>query len=69
MLQFQDLPSARIVFEVTIEGSARKVITIRSALLLDNQLEDEIEVKLDGGGNGNLSRQSDVETRIFRLHY
>lgn len=41
------MPPARIVFEVCIEGSARKVITVRSSLLVDNQLEDPIEVKLE----------------------
>lgn len=44
--QFLDVPAARLIFEVTIEGSARKVITVRSALMLHNQLEDEIEVRL-----------------------
>lgn len=42
-----DLPQARIVFDVTLEGSARKLITVRSALLLYNQLELPIEVKLE----------------------
>lgn len=41
-----DVPAARIIFEVTIEGSARKVITVRSALMLHNLLEDEVEVRL-----------------------
>jgi len=44
--QFLDVPAARLIFEVTIEGSARKVITVRSALMLRNQLEDEVEVRL-----------------------
>ena len=45
--QRSEIPSARIVFDVGIEGSARKVITIRSALMLDNQLEEKVEVKLE----------------------
>lgn len=44
------MPCARIVFEVKIEGTARKVVTIRSALVLNNQLEDPIEVKMEKGG-------------------
>jgi len=46
LFQFLDVPAARLIFEVTIEGSARKVITVRSALMLRNQLEDEVEVRL-----------------------
>ena len=46
MFQFLDVPAARLIFEVTIEGSARKVITVRSALMIHNQLEDEVEVRL-----------------------
>ena len=42
-----ELPTARIVFDVSIEGSARKVITVRSALMLHNQLDDKVEVKLE----------------------
>lgn len=42
-----DLPQARIVFDVTLEGSARKLITVRSALLLHNLLELPVEVKLE----------------------
>lgn len=42
-----DLPQARIVLEVTLEGSARKLVTVRSALQLSNQLVDTVEVKLD----------------------
>ncbi|GAB6019931.1 hypothetical protein CHUAL_001462 [Chamberlinius hualienensis] len=39
---------ARLVFEVTLEGSARKLITVRSALVLYNQTETTVEVRLDG---------------------
>jgi len=55
---FRDLPPARIVFEVTIEGSARKVITVRSPILLDNQLEDAVEVKLDCASGATTSNKS-----------
>ncbi|KAJ8920133.1 hypothetical protein NQ315_011790 [Exocentrus adspersus] len=42
-----DLPPVRIVFDVALEGSARKLITVRSALLLINNLPQAVEVKLD----------------------
>ncbi|XP_039294739.1 vacuolar protein sorting-associated protein 13D isoform X2 [Nilaparvata lugens] len=42
-----DLPQARVVLEVTLEGSARKLVTVRSALQITNQLTSRIEVKLD----------------------
>lgn len=42
-----DLPAARIVFDVSLEGSARKLITIRSALLLINRLSHSIDLRLD----------------------
>ena len=45
--QYREVPPARIVFDVSIEGSARKVVTVRSALLVHNKLNDDIEVKLD----------------------
>ncbi|CAL4085466.1 unnamed protein product, partial [Meganyctiphanes norvegica] len=44
---YSDLPSARVVMEVTLEGSARKLITVRSALLLTNKLSCPVDIKLD----------------------
>ncbi len=46
----------RVVFDVTLEGSARKVITVRSALMVHNCLEDPVDIKLENptqtpGGN------------------
>lgn len=43
----QELPPARIVFEVALEGTARKLVTIRSALLITNKLPENIELKLE----------------------
>ncbi|KAL1131085.1 hypothetical protein AAG570_012322 [Ranatra chinensis] len=43
----EGLPQARIVLEVTLEGSARKVVTVRSALQIKNHLNHTVEVKLD----------------------
>ncbi|NXU96664.1 VP13D protein, partial [Cettia cetti] len=44
---FSSLPPVRVVFEVTMEGSARKVITVRSALMVKNKLETPMELRLD----------------------
>lgn len=43
----QDMPQARIVLEVTLEGSARKLITVRSALQIHNKLDHMVEIKLN----------------------
>lgn len=48
LLQFSSQRSARIVFDITLEGTAKKVITVRSALLIQNKLPDKIELKLTG---------------------
>lgn len=56
VLQFLDVPAARLIFEVTIEGSARKVITVRSALMIHNQLEDEVEVRLINQTRGSAGQ-------------
>lgn len=45
--QFSALPPVRVVFSITMEGSARKVITVRSALMVKNRLEVPMEVRLD----------------------
>ncbi|XP_069382319.1 intermembrane lipid transfer protein VPS13D isoform X3 [Paralichthys olivaceus] len=44
---FSALPPVRVVFSITMEGSARKVITVRSALMVKNQLDVPMEVRLD----------------------
>ncbi|XP_059807841.1 intermembrane lipid transfer protein VPS13D [Hypanus sabinus] len=44
---FSALPPVRVVFSVTLEGSARKVITVRSALIVKNKLEVPMELRLD----------------------
>lgn len=38
---------ARLVLEVSLEGSARKLVTVRSALLLRNLLPHPVELRLD----------------------
>lgn len=57
-LQNLNLPHGRVVFEVTLEGSARKLVTVRSSLILNNQLSETVEVKLENtcihpGGNSH----------------
>lgn len=42
-----ELPKSRIVFEVSLEGSAQKLITVRSALRLHNRLYNPILLKMD----------------------
>ncbi|KAJ2952417.1 hypothetical protein O0L34_g6723 [Tuta absoluta] len=42
---------ARIVFEVSLEGSARKLVTVRSALQLVNTLPHPVEVRVDHANN------------------
>ncbi|XP_053498784.1 intermembrane lipid transfer protein VPS13D isoform X2 [Ictalurus furcatus] len=44
---FSALPPVRVVFSITMEGSARKVITVQSALMLKNRLEVPMEIRLD----------------------
>ncbi|KAF5273971.1 hypothetical protein FQA39_LY01087 [Lamprigera yunnana] len=42
----QQITSARIIFDITLEGSARKLITVRSGLLIRNKLKENVEIKL-----------------------
>ncbi|KAF7280409.1 hypothetical protein GWI33_006075 [Rhynchophorus ferrugineus] len=42
-----DIPPARVVFDVTLEGSARKLVTVRSGLKITNYLSQSIEMKLE----------------------
>ncbi|XP_044308193.1 vacuolar protein sorting-associated protein 13D isoform X3 [Varanus komodoensis] len=44
---FSALPPVRVVFAVTMEGSARKVVTVRSALIVKNKLDIPMELRLD----------------------
>ncbi|KAK5644974.1 hypothetical protein RI129_006274 [Pyrocoelia pectoralis] len=43
----QSFTYTRIVFDVTLEGSARKLVTVRSGLLIRNKLKENIEIKLE----------------------
>jgi len=43
-----DLQSARVVFDVSLLGRARKVVTLRSALMIKNKMDLPLEIKLQG---------------------
>ncbi|XP_037024186.1 vacuolar protein sorting-associated protein 13D isoform X2 [Bradysia coprophila] len=46
-VEFVSMPRARIVFSVTLEGSAHKLITVRSALRLINKLDRPILLRME----------------------
>lgn len=46
-VEFVSMPRARIVFHVTLEGSAHKLITVRSALRLINKLDRSILLRME----------------------
>ena len=58
---------ARVVFDVAMEGTARKVITVRSALVIDNQLDEPVEISLRKGTSviGNELRHSLLMSLFF----
>lgn len=53
-----NIPPARVVFAISLEGTARKLITVRSALILNNTLSEAVEAKLENtfsySGSKNL---------------
>lgn len=46
-VEFVSMPRARIVFSVTLEGSAHKVVTVRSALRMINKLDRPILLRME----------------------
>ena len=42
-----EVPPARIVFEVRMQGSAQKLIIVRSALEVENKLTDPVKIRLE----------------------
>jgi len=42
-----EIPPARVVFQVNLEGSARKLITVRSALEIENKLPVAVKIRLE----------------------
>lgn len=47
LAEFVSLPRARIVFSVSLEGSAQKLVTVRSALRVINRLDKNMLIKLE----------------------
>ena len=47
-IQVSDLQPARVVFDVSLLGRARKVVTLRSALMIKNKMDLPLEIKLQG---------------------
>lgn len=45
--EYSNVPRARIVFGVTLEGSAQKLIIVRSALRFNNRLDHPILMKME----------------------
>lgn len=43
-----DLQPSRVVFDVSLEGRARKVVTLRSALMIKNKMDLPVEIRLQG---------------------
>ncbi|XP_058059682.1 intermembrane lipid transfer protein Vps13D [Anopheles bellator] len=63
---YAQMPRARIVFGVTMEGSAQKLITVRSALKLVNKLDQPVLVKLEHlYGHLNIRHWPDTKTLIL----
>ncbi|CAN7986722.1 unnamed protein product [Ixodes hexagonus] len=51
--QLRSSAITRVVFSVTLDGNARKLITVRSALVIKNRVEVPVDLKLEiPGGNG-----------------
>lgn len=53
-----DKPPVRVVFAVKLEGSARKLVTVRSALQVSNLLKESVEVKLENTTSQSVSAHS-----------
>lgn len=42
-----ELPTTRLVFEISLQGSAQKLVRVRSALMVKNTLNQTVELKLE----------------------
>ena len=63
---YSQMPRARIVFGVTMEGSAQKMITVRSALKLINKLDLPVLVKMEHlFGHLNIRHWPETKTAIL----
>ncbi|XP_078487112.1 intermembrane lipid transfer protein VPS13D isoform X2 [Ciona intestinalis] len=48
---YEILEPVRVVFSITLVGSAQKVITVRSALVVQSKVKVPVQLQLDGGPN------------------
>ncbi|XP_065089816.1 intermembrane lipid transfer protein Vps13D isoform X2 [Ochlerotatus camptorhynchus] len=63
---YSQTPRARVVFAVTLEGSAQKLITVRSALKLTNKLDNPVLVKMEHlYGHLNIRNWPETKTQIL----
>ncbi|CAK9827070.1 Intermembrane lipid transfer protein Vps13D [Anthophora retusa] len=62
-------PKARLVFAVELEGSARKLVTVRSALQISNKLKHTVEIKMEKSLSqfGYLPLSLSVSDRILQV--
>ncbi|XP_012135558.1 vacuolar protein sorting 13D isoform X2 [Megachile rotundata] len=60
-------PKARIVFAVELEGSARKLVTVRSALQISNKLKHTVEIKMEKSLNQFGHLPLSVSDRILQV--
>ncbi|KAG7207931.1 hypothetical protein KM043_009519 [Ampulex compressa] len=68
--QFQMLmPKARVVFSVELEGSARKLVTVRSALQIANKLSHKIQIKMEKLSNhfDSMPLTSSTTDKVLRI--
>ncbi|XP_076758070.1 vacuolar protein sorting 13D isoform X2 [Xylocopa sonorina] len=62
-------PKARIVFAVELEGSARKLVTVRSALQISNKLKHTVDIKIEKSLSqfGYLPLSMPVSDRVLQV--
>ncbi|XP_053697242.1 intermembrane lipid transfer protein Vps13D [Sabethes cyaneus] len=66
LIEDSQAPRARIVFAVSLEGSAQKLITVQSALKLTNKLDNAVLVKMEHlYGHLNIRNWPDTNTQIL----
>lgn len=44
---YTEIPAARVVFAVTLEGQAQKLVTVRSALQIRNRLGEDVTLRME----------------------
>lgn len=59
------MPKARIVFSVTLEGSAQKLVTVRSALRVVNNIDSPIQLRMEYYNGQFGSECAKTENNIF----